>query len=245
MELYIILFIVILLAGLATVIKYFGGEGMIAGYNTASPAEQKYMAEKGIGAFTGNYLYLLAGIILAGYLSKKAGFVWGEDISWALFAVIIIVMLVRAKRFNPPVSMTTAKSARTQKVGWWAGAIITLAVAGVVTWNALPTHFDLEAKQVKITGAYGFNINYSEIDNIRLQTEIPPVGMKTNGLNMGPILKGHFQVKGMGSARLFLRSAHGPVLIITLKDHSNPVLINFSDPSETTRLYQQLKSQTR
>jgi hypothetical protein len=61
---------------------------------------------------------------------------------------------------------------------------------------------------------------------------------------MGPILKGHFQVEGIGGALLFMRSAHGPLIIITLKDHSNPVLINFSDPAETTQLYQQLKSQT-
>jgi len=245
MDMYIPLFIVFLLAGLATVIKYFGGEGMIAGYNTASPAEQKYMSEKGVGAFIGNYLYLLAAIILAGFLSKKAGFIWGVDISWALFAVILIVMLIQARRFNPPTSMTTPQSAPTQKIGLWAGVIITLAVAGLITWDALPTQFDLDAKQVKITGAYGFNINYSNIDHIKLQKEMPIVGMKNNGLNMGPILKGHFTVKGIGGARLFLRSAHGPVLIITLKDHSNPVLINFSDPSETTRLYQQLKSQTR
>ncbi len=244
MDLYITLFIVLLLAGLATIIKYLGGEGMIAGYNTASPAEQKYMKEKGVGAFIGNYLYFLAGIIMAGYLSKKAGLVWGVDISWALFAVIIIIMLIRARRFNPPTSMSTTQSARTQKISLWAGVIITLAVAGLVTWNALPTQFYLEAKQVKITGAYGLNISYSDIENINLQTEMPIVGMKSNGLNLGPILKGHFKVEGIGNARLFLRSAHGPVLIIILKDHSNPLLINFSDPAETAQLYKQLKSQT-
>ena len=245
MDLYITLFIVVLLAGLATIIKYFGGEGMIAGYNTASPAEQKYMSEKGIGAFVGNHLYFLGGIILAGFLSKKAGFVWGEDISWALFVLIIIVMLIRAQRFNPPASMATPQSARTHKFGLWAGAIITIAVALMVAWNALPAQFDLEANQLKITGAYGVNINYSDIEEMSLRTEMPKVGMKTNGLNMGPILKGHFQVEGIGGARLFLRSTHGPVLILTLKCQSNPVLINFSDPAETTRLYQQLQSQIK
>jgi len=244
MDLYITLFIVALLAGIATVIKYFGGEGMIAGYNTASSAEQKYMSEKGIGAFMGNYLYLLAGIILAGYLVEKAGFVWGEDISWVLFVGIIVVMLIRAQRFNPPASMITPQSAKNHQIGLWAGAIVTLTVAAIITWSALPTHFNLEAMQLKITGAYGLSINYSDIEDIHLQTEMPAVGMKTNGLGMGPILKGHFQVEGMGSALLFMRSAHGPVIIITLNNQSNPLLINFSDPAETTRLYQQLKSKT-
>ena len=138
MDLYITLLVVFLLAGLATVIKYFGGEFLISGYNTSSPAEQKYMKEKGIGAFVGNYLYLLAGIILAGYLVKKAGFVWGADISWALFVVVIVVMLIRARRFSPPASLSTPKSARIRRISLWAGAVITIVVAGLITWNALP-----------------------------------------------------------------------------------------------------------
>lgn len=243
MDLYVTLLVAALLAGLATIIKYFGGEGMIAGYNTASPAEQKYMSEKGIGAFIGNYLYLLAGIMLAGFLSKKAGLAWGEDVSWILFAVVIIIMVIRAQRFNPPASLSTPQSFRVQKIGLLLGVIITLAVAGLITWTALPSHFNLEADQLKISGAYGINLNYSDIDDISLQTEMPAVGMKINGLGWGSILKGYFEVQGMGSARLFLRSSQGPVIIITFKDRSNPVLINFSDPAETTRLYQQLKSQ--
>ncbi len=190
-------------------------------------------------------LRIQASIILAGYLIKKAGFIWGVDISWALFVVVIIVMLIRARGFNQPASLSTPKSARIKKISLWAGSMITLAVAGLVTWNALPTQYHLEDKQIIITGAYGLNINYYDIDDIILQTEMPVVDMKNNGLNMGPILKGHFTVQRIGGALLFLRSAHGPVLIITFKDHSEPVLINFSDPAETNQLYQQLKSQTR
>lgn len=244
MDLYITLIIVVLLSGTATLIKYFGGERMIAGYSTASPVEQKYMSEKGIGAFIGNYFYLIAGIILAGYLGKRAGLVLGQEISFAMSAVISIVMLFRVKAFHLPESMITPQSARTRRIGLWSTAMIILAVAGLITWSALPTHFDLQAKQVKITGAFGFNINYADIDSLRLQSEIPTVGRKLNGFNLGPILKGHFQVEGMSSARLFLRSTRGPVLIITLKNHFNPVLINFSDPAETTHLYQQLQSHT-
>ena len=244
MDLYITLLVVLLLAGLATIIKYFGGEFLISGYNTSSPAEQKYMKEKGIGVFMGNYLYFLAVIILAGYLIKKAGFIWGAYISWALFVVVIIVMLIRARRFNPPASLSTPKSARIRRISLWAGAIITIAVAGLITWNALPPQYLVEDKQFIITGAYGRNIDYNDIDDIILQTKMPVVGIKNNGLNLGPILKGHFTVEGMGKALLFFRSTHGPVLVITTKDNSEPVLINFSDPAETERLYQQLKSQT-
>lgn len=245
MDLYITLFVALLLAVLATIIKYFGGEALIAGYNTSSPAEQKYMRDRGIAAFMGNYLYLLAAIIMAGYLIKKAGFIWGIELSWALFVVVIIVMLIRSRRFNPPPSLSSPRSAGIKKFSLWTGAMITIAVAGLITWTALPPQYHLGDKQIIITGAYGLNINYSDIEEIVLQTEMPAVGMKNNGLNMGPILKGHFTVKEIGAARLFLRGHQGPVLIISFKDHSKPVLINFFDPEETKRLYQQLKPQLR
>lgn len=243
MDLYITLFIVFMLAGLATLIKYRGGgEGLIAGYNTASSAGQKYMAEKGIGAFVGNYLYFLAGIILAGYLGKKAGLVWGEAIAWGLFAITIMVMLIRAQRFQPPASITRPGSARIQKIALGVGGIILLAVTGLIGWGVLPPQFNLEDRQFRITGIYGMDIQYSAIDDIVLQADLPPVGIKINGFNMGPVLKGQFQVKGWGSTRLFLRSPTGPVIIIAFKDHSLPVLINFSNPAATAQLYQQLKA---
>ncbi|MEA4924725.1 MAG: DUF3784 domain-containing protein [Syntrophomonadaceae bacterium] len=242
MDLYITLFIIFMLAGLATLIKYRGGEGWIAGYNTASSAEQKYMAEKGIGAFVGNYLYFLAGIILAGYIGKKAGLVWGEAIAWGLFTVTIMVMLIRAQRFQPPAAMTRPGSARIQKIALGVVGIILLAIAGLVIWGGLPPQFNLEDRQFRITGIYGMAIQYSAIDDIVLQADLPPVGMKIDGFNLGPVLKGQFQVKGWGSTRLFLRSPTGPVILITFKNHSSPMLINFSNPAATVQLYQQLKA---
>lgn len=107
MEVYIVSFIVLLLVILATVIRFFGGEMLIAGYNTASREERAYMKEKGIGKFVGNYMYALVAIILAGYLLRRAGVPYAEDISWAVFIVVIIVMLIRVRRFAPPwVSLT-------------------------------------------------------------------------------------------------------------------------------------------
>jgi flagellar basal body-associated protein FliL len=48
MDVYIYLLTVLFIAGLATIVRFFGGEGLIAGYNTASAEEKAYMKEKGI-----------------------------------------------------------------------------------------------------------------------------------------------------------------------------------------------------
>lgn len=241
MNLWVTLLMVFFLAAIATIIKYFGGENLIAGYNTSSPTEKRYMAENSIGAFVGNYIYLLALIILGGYLLRRAGFVWGQEVAWGMFIAVIIVMLVQVQRFAPPPELTQNKTGKVQKTILIIAAVFTLAILGNVAWISLPPHFILTSNSMKITGAYGSAVAYSKIDSIRLETDMPSVGFKSNGVNMGPILKGHFMVDNLGRSCLFLRSARGPVIVITLKDHGEPLLINMSDPDQTRHLYQKLK----
>lgn len=243
MDLWPTMITVFILAALATIIKYLGGENLIAGYNTSSAAEKEYMKEKGIGAFVGNYIYLLALIDLGGYLLKQAGLVWAQDVAWGLFIAVIIVMLVRVQRFAPPSELAQKKSGKTQTIILILSVIFTLAILGNVAWSSLPPHFNFNKNAMQITGAYGTSIAYSTIEDIRLEPELPPIGYKTNGLNMGSILKGHFKVDKMGSALIFLRSAEGPVIIISCKDRSEPVLINMPDADQTRDLYQKLKDE--
>ncbi len=237
LDLFITLFIVTMLAGIATLIKYFKGEGMIAGYNTASPEDQKYMAEKGIGNFVGNYLYLLAAAILCGYLAKRAGFAWGQGLSWVLFAAIVIIMLIRARRFNPP-----GPPNRYSRLVLILSLTFVLLIAAGITWSALPSGYEFETGKFSITGAYGVSINYTDIESVRLDDKLPPIALKTNGLGLGPIAKGYFQTEKGESVRLFLRSNRAPFLYITIKSKHAPIIINCREPGQTTSLYNELKS---
>lgn len=247
MNLYSTLIAVGILVLLATIIKYLGGEILIAGYNTSSAAARKYMKEKGIGAFVGNYIYLLAAIILAGHLLRRAGFIWGQEVAWGFFIAVIIVMLVKVQRFNPPSELSEAKNGKSQQIMVVAAivlsVVITAGVLGSVYRASRPSQYTFSAAAMKISGAYGTTIAYSAIDTVRLEPDLPSIGYKNNGLDMGPILKGHFQVEKMGKCLLFLRSAEGPAIIITLKDKGEPVLINMPEPAQTRNLYQKIKNQ--
>ena len=116
MDVYIYLLTVLFIAGLATIVRFFGGEGLIAGYNTASAEEKAYMKEKGIGKFVGNYMYGLAAIILTGFLLEKAGVRYAQDIAWAVFAVVIVIMLIRIRRFNYPGTRNSPQARRSLRL---------------------------------------------------------------------------------------------------------------------------------
>ncbi|MGE5390456.1 MAG: DUF3784 domain-containing protein [Deltaproteobacteria bacterium] len=247
MSLYPILITVGILVLLATVIKYLGGEMLIAGYNTSSAEARKYMKEKGIGAFVGNYIYLLAAIILTGYLLRRAGIIWGQEASWGVFIAVIIVMLVRVQRFNPPPELTAKNpNGKNQTIIVLAAIVISvLTMAGTfggIYLASRPAQYTFSDKAMQISGSYGTTVSYTAIDTVQLEPKLPSIGYKDNGLDMGAILKGHFQVEKLGRSLLFLRSAQGPVIIITFKDKQEPLLINMPEPAQTRDLYQKITS---
>ena len=151
-------------------------------------------------------------------------------------------MVFRAQRFAPPPEMANPKSARLQKIVLViAVAVVILAEGGSIK-GAWSPHYTFTNQAMQISGAYGTAISYPAIDNLRLEPRLPSIGYKSNGINMGPILKGHFQVDQLGSCLLFLRSASGPVIIITRQDKQEPVLINLPEPAQTRNLYRQIRN---
>ncbi len=67
------------------VIRVFNASGLIAGYNTASAAEQALYDERAMTRFVGNLLIAASGILLAGGLLPPVAVV-----SWVIFLAVII-----------------------------------------------------------------------------------------------------------------------------------------------------------
>lgn len=248
-EIIIFLLISGLLLGLGIAIKYGKAYNLISGYNTSPAHEKEYMIAKGLGDFVGRQLMITAAAPILGLILHKSGFVWGIEAGMVLLLILVFYTVIAAQRFNPPPSddPTSIKKARSRKHLMIASMILTVLIcAGVGVDIALVSRepqFTLEPTGMLISGSYGVSINYSDIDKIELKPALPEVGIKNHGLNLGPILKGHFDVKGLGPSLLFLRSNQGPVIII-YRPGRQPVLINFTDPQQTVDLYKQLQART-
>ena len=67
------------------VIRVFNASGLIAGYNTASAAEQALYDERALTRFVGNLLIAASLVLLAGGLLPGAA-----GIPWLLFVAIVI-----------------------------------------------------------------------------------------------------------------------------------------------------------
>lgn len=67
------------------IIRVFNASGLVAGYNTASAAEQALCDERAMTRFVGNLLIAASGILLAGGLLPAVAVV-----SWLIFLVVIL-----------------------------------------------------------------------------------------------------------------------------------------------------------
>jgi|GEM_PF-352397 len=234
-ELIIILIVCVLILFTGVLIKYFKAYYLISGYNTAPREVKKQIDAKALGDFIGRQLMIAAFTPLLGYGLKRTGLVWGIEVGFGLLIFIIIYTVIKAQKFNPP----EVKN-KSVTIILLINLIIFIDVGAGIAWTAMPPAFNLESEQFTISGAYGVSIKYDDIEELNLAAEIPSLSMRTNGLGLGPILKGHFQLEDQSKALLFLRSASGAVIII--KRHTKPeiIMINYKDATETRSLYHSL-----
>lgn len=248
-EIIIFLLISGLLLGGGVAIKYGKTYDLISGYNTAPASDKEYMIEKGLGDFVGRQLMITAAAPVLGLILHKSGFVWGIEVGMGLLLILLFYLAIAVQRFYPPPSDDPMSKKRTRSRKRLMIATMTFAVlicGGVGISIALTSRepqIVLEANQLAISGSYGVSISYRDINKLELKTALPEIGVKNNGLSLGPILKGHFDVKILGPSLLFLRSSQGPVLII-YRTGQQPVMINFTEPQRTIDLYNQLLNQT-
>lgn len=86
--------VVILFLGL--IIRFFKASGLIAGYNTASKEEKAKYDEEKLTKFVGNMLICASAVLLIGGIlsSLESATNYIVTISWALFFLVIIYMMV-------------------------------------------------------------------------------------------------------------------------------------------------------
>jgi hypothetical protein len=113
-------------------------------------------------------------------------------------------------------------------------------VIGLVTYGFIPSKTIFNTSSVRFSGMYGFEINISEIDNVKLADKTPEIKMRTNGFSFGTVKKGFFQVDSFGKSRLLIHSDTPPYLIIS-RSNGEKTIVNFKDKTETEKIYNRIK----
>lgn len=94
------IYMVMLLILLGYLIKYKQWSWLIAGYNTSSKKEKEKFDTAALCNGVGNFLFILAGILLIAALGHILDVAWIITFGWILFTAAIIAFVIYANTGN-------------------------------------------------------------------------------------------------------------------------------------------------
>ncbi|MCG6926876.1 MAG: hypothetical protein LJF30_16410 [Acidobacteria bacterium] len=156
----------------------------------------------------------------------------------------LVAAIARARPGVSPVSAAgtlplTAPGARA----WVPLLLVVLAlllVLGPIFWLQMrPPAVSVRADGFEVESLfYGTTLAADDITAISLETTLPRVLARTNGFAAAGILRGHFNVEGLGSGRLYVDAGAAPYVLVRLRDGF--VIVNLPQPEQTRALYEQM-----
>jgi hypothetical protein len=211
---------------------------LIAGYNTMSDDKKKNVDIVGLSTYMRNSLIIIGLSIIAGYyLFKWIGFAVIADSMILIVTLIgVLIMVINAQRFDKNKDKT-----KRAKLTYIILGLVAVFVIGLFTYGYSPSKVDISNNMIKLSGMYGFEMNVSELDNVKLSDMIPDIKTRTNGFSSGEVKKGFFNLDKFGKTQLLINSNKSPYLIMT-KNNTDKIIVNFKDKSETEKLFKEIKA---
>jgi len=90
-----------------------------------------------------------------------------------------------------------------------------------------------------ISGMFGLTVNYKSVFQIDIVSEMPNIGIRTNGYYFMSVCRGYFILKDIGNAYLNL-NLNSPPFIRIILENDTYIFINLNNEKETTELFDNL-----
>lgn len=121
-------------------------------------------------------------------------------------------------------------------------AAIVAALAGVavlLVTQTKPIHVTVDERGFAVDDAsYDVQVPWSDVTAVELLEQVPHMSMRTNGLAMGGILRGHFRSPDLGSGRLYVDSRKPPFVLLKTSGKAQFIVVNLEAPDDTRALYE-------
>lgn len=206
--------------------------GLISFYSLMAPQERENVDMKAAGkssavtmAVTG---LACAVLYYVPYFMGHPALALALCIVAVMAGILVLTAVLRKYDHNPQ-----RKKANVHVV---VVAAVTVAVC-IMLWSwSRPVRVTVTESEVEISGPYGLTVNRGSIRSVQLLDTLPEIEVRTNGIGMGNIQKGHFRIEGFGACRLYVDLKYPPFVLLGL-DTGDIVIFNTDDPAETESLY--------
>jgi len=108
---------------------------------------------------------------------------------------------------------------RGGRAPFYVGMTVVSIVIVVIVFAFIARSYGVEVGEtgMTISGLYGLEVEYSDIEDLRLLDSFPTVGLKLNGINALVVNIGIFSYSGFGRVRLFELDRSKPYLLVETK----------------------------
>ncbi|QFT88188.1 hypothetical protein FIU87_06010 [Bacillus sp. THAF10] len=208
--------------------------GLISNFRGRPKEEQEELIQRGYPQKAGKLL-IITGVALLCLLPLLF-----TGISFVLEISVMVMMFFLLGGF---IYLSKYEVPRKQKLSYIISssiAVTTFVFLGIVFFFGYQD-FELKAQEesFEITGVYGDEWSYEEVQEVRLLSEMPEVTARTNGYGMPTLSKGHFKLKEYGKGLLFVYRDSSPYLFIQTKEET--IIINSKSADNTESWYDFLK----
>lgn len=228
----IILILIFALFGWA--IRFKKAYWLISGFVSRPDEEKQQLIENGLPQKTGALLLSTAGAMLLLLPISFTSFKYVFEVQFGVMLVLLMGGLIYLSKFEIP---------RKQKRSYIMSTLLFIGVIGTITAISVTSYqgYELIVKEnhFEITGLYGDEWSINDIKKVELMDKMPDVTLRTNGIGLPTLAKGHFKVTGYGSSLLFIQKGSSPYLYI--EADNKHIFINDKDPAKTKDWFEQLK----
>jgi hypothetical protein len=211
---------------------------LISNFNGRSKEVQERLIENGYPQRVGKLMYATAlGMAILLPLSFTR-FEYSIDVQFGFMIVFLLGGLIYLSKYE-----LNEKRNRSYIIS----SIIAIGTVGFIGGLFYLGYQDFELKghenSIEITGMYGDEWSYSEIQRVELLEEMPEVVLRQNGFGLATMSKGQFKVQSYGSSLLFIHKDSSPYLFI--ETNSKKIFMNSKNPEQTKDWYEILVEKTK
>lgn len=234
----IVMGFVILVYGLITYFfavkkNYF----LLNGYESRPEEEKEYLQQSGYLKANGRLLIISFWVLCVPFILGLIDIPFGFEIGMALFVIILLGGLFWVQRYEVP---------KKRKRMRWITGLLTVSIIGFIVWIALEgfndNSFVVTEESFEVIGSYEVTWDTDTIQDVELLDELPDIRIKTNGTNLGGLLKGKFRLEEpYGSGRLYIEDTYKTTKVLYVQTIDDFMMISRNTDAETIELYEELQ----
>jgi hypothetical protein len=225
--------VALIFLGLGWLILFKKAYGLISNFHSRPEVEKEQLIQNGYPQNTGKMLMVtgMAMLILLPMLFS--------DFLYALEVQVVFMLVILLGGF---IYLSKYEVAAKRKKSYIISSSIFIVTFGFVSVLTYIGYQDYQLVQkddtFEVTGVYGDEWHYKNIQRVELLQEMPKVEVRKNGFGMPTMSKGHFIVRGYGSSLLYIYKGNAPYLYVEVGDEQ--LFINSKSESETKGWFEQL-----